>query len=166
MKTFSFLTTTLFAASLLGACHMEIRDPGPLAKACSRDKGHFECQVETIKDRILRTYGGADEPKPQMKFDNSIRTLTGVEVEYVCGLLRYITTPYGTYEARFEDSYSIKGHGSHVLPESRLVKQIDFQHIVKIPCSEGVLRYQVLEMNGYPIPPVTRSTIPTPQPEE
>jgi hypothetical protein len=167
MKTlFSFLVSvTLIATSLLGGCHTAVRDPGSLAKACANGIGHFECQVETIIDRILRTYDGTDEPKPEMRLDKSIRTLTGVEVVYACGLLHYITTPYGTYDAKFKDSYSVKGHSSHVLPESTLVKHIDFQHIVKIPCSEGVLRYQILEMNGYPIPPVTRSTVPTPQPE-
>jgi hypothetical protein len=51
-----FAALALLASSQLGGCHAEIRDPGPLAKACSQGNGHFECQVQTVIRALKDTF--------------------------------------------------------------------------------------------------------------
>ena len=182
----SLASLGLFVGSF-GGCHAEIRDPGPLAKACAHGNGHFECQVQTVIRALEDAYAetGWHNQRPA-KFTTGAGILTGILVNYRCGVPHSVETPYGTYLLNVGDvtladyttvpaTYYDTTGLFQLMPKGVQMKQ--FQHFpiagaVYSPANAmlcdkyGMDYYSVESVNGFSIPPVTYRPTPTPKPEE
>ena len=182
-----FATLTLLTTSLLGGCHTVVRDPGTLAKACSQGNGHFECQVQTVIRALEDAYAEAGWHNQQpAKFTAGARILTGILVDYRCGVPHSVETPYGKYLLNVGDvtlanyttvpaTYYDTTGLFQLIPKGVQLKQLQHFPIAgaayspanaKLCDKYGMDHYSMESVNGYPVLPVTYRPVPNPQPEE